>query len=118
MKDYHFGGCSKTRYRKLVTDVESLANAVSLLEIESGEQRCVKAINNNNYRFVFSMISTLFIIIIIDRFYVALFSALRKTLNETVSVFFFIARFYFILFYCFVLLLLFVFVLIFADVVY
>ena len=89
-----------------------------LLEIESGEKRCVKAINSNNYCFVFSMISTLFMVNIIDRFYVALFSALQKThcghmshviLNETVSVFFFIARFYFIVL---------LFVLIFADVVY
>ena len=36
----------KTRYKKLVTRVESHASAVSLLE--SGEQRYIKAINNNN----------------------------------------------------------------------
>ena len=32
---HHFGGYSKTRYKKLVTHVESHASAVSLLE--SGE---------------------------------------------------------------------------------
>ena len=36
----------KTRYKKLVTHIESHASAVSLLE--SGEQRYIKAINNNN----------------------------------------------------------------------
>ena len=36
----------KTRYKKLFTHVESHASAVSLLE--SGEQRCIKAINNTN----------------------------------------------------------------------
>ena len=36
----------KTRYRKLVTHVESHANAVSLLKRE--EQHYIKAINNNN----------------------------------------------------------------------
>ena len=36
----------KTRYKKLVTHVESHASAVSLLE--SGEWRYIKAINNNN----------------------------------------------------------------------
>ena len=35
----------KTRYKKLFTHVESHASAVSLLE--SGEQRYIKAINNN-----------------------------------------------------------------------
>ena len=40
----HFGGYSKTRYKKLVTHVESHASAVSLLE--SGEQRFIKAIIN------------------------------------------------------------------------
>ena len=43
---HHFGGHSKTRYKKLVTHVESHASAASLLE--SGEQRYIKAINNNN----------------------------------------------------------------------
>ena len=37
---YHFGGQSKTRYKKLVTHAESQASAVSLLE--SGEQRGIK----------------------------------------------------------------------------
>ena len=36
----------KTHYKKLFTHVESNASAVSLLE--SGEQRYIKAINNNN----------------------------------------------------------------------
>ena len=36
----------KTRCKKLFTHVESHASAVSLLE--SGEQRYIKAINNNN----------------------------------------------------------------------
>ena len=39
---HHFGGYSKTRYKKLFTHVESHACAVSLLE--SGEQRYIKAI--------------------------------------------------------------------------
>ena len=34
------------RYKKLFTNVESDANAVSLLQI--GEQRYIKVINNNN----------------------------------------------------------------------
>ena len=41
---HHFGGWSETRYKKLVTQLESQASAVTLLE--SGEQRCIKAINN------------------------------------------------------------------------
>ena len=41
-----FGGYSKTRYKKLFTHVEWHASAVSLLK--SGEQRYIKAINNNN----------------------------------------------------------------------
>ena len=36
----------KTRYKKLVTNIESHASAVSLFE--SGEERYIKAINNNN----------------------------------------------------------------------
>ena len=40
---YHFGGYLKMCYKKLVTDVESHASAVSLLE--SREQRYIKAIN-------------------------------------------------------------------------
>ena len=40
------GGYSKMRYKKLVTHAESDASTVSLLE--SGEQRYIKAINNNN----------------------------------------------------------------------
>ena len=45
---HHFGEYLKTRYKKLVTHVESHASAMSLLE--SGEQRHIKAIiiNNNN----------------------------------------------------------------------
>ena len=43
---HHFGGYSKTRYKKLFTHVESHASAVSLLE--SGEQRYIKAINTND----------------------------------------------------------------------
>ena len=43
---HHFGGYSKTRYKKLFTHVESDASAVSLLN--SGEQRYIKAINNNS----------------------------------------------------------------------
>ena len=44
---HHFGGYfKKTRYKKLVTHVESHASALSLLE--SGEQRYIKVINNNN----------------------------------------------------------------------
>ena len=43
---HHFGGYSKTRYKKLVTHVESHASAMSLLE--SGEQRYIKVINNYN----------------------------------------------------------------------
>ena len=39
-------GYLKTRYKKLFTHVESHASAVSILE--SGEQRYIKAINNNN----------------------------------------------------------------------
>ena len=35
LQEHHFGGYSKTRYKKLVTHVESHASAVSLLE--SGE---------------------------------------------------------------------------------
>ena len=53
---HHFGGDSKTRYKKLFTHAESHASAVSLLE--SGEQRYIKAINNNNVkltRFAFVM---------------------------------------------------------------
>ena len=42
----------KTRYKKLFTHVESHASAVSLLE--SGEQRYIKAINNNNNTGFFS----------------------------------------------------------------
>ena len=42
----HFGGYSKTRYKKLFTHVESDANAVSLLN--SGEQCYIKAISNSN----------------------------------------------------------------------
>ena len=42
---HHFGGYSKMRYKKLFTHVESHASAVSLLK--SGEQRYIKAINNN-----------------------------------------------------------------------
>ena len=42
----HFGGYSKTRYKKLFTHVESDANAVSLLN--SGEQRYITAISNSN----------------------------------------------------------------------
>ena len=41
----HFRRYSKTRYKKLVTHVESHASAVSLLE--SGEQRYSKATNNS-----------------------------------------------------------------------
>jgi len=37
----------KMRYKKLVSHAESHASALSLLE--SGEQRCIKAINNNNW---------------------------------------------------------------------
>ena len=44
----HFGGYSKARYKKLFTHVELHASAVSLLE--SGEQRYIKAINNNNVK--------------------------------------------------------------------
>ena len=44
----HFGGYSKTRYKKLVTHVESRASAVSLFE--SGEWCYIKAINNNGLR--------------------------------------------------------------------
>ena len=40
------GWMFKTRYKKLVTHIESHASAVSLLQ--SGEKRCIKAINNNN----------------------------------------------------------------------
>ena len=40
----------KARYKKLVTHVESHASAVSLLE--SGEQRYIKAIDNNNNNMV------------------------------------------------------------------
>ncbi len=43
---HHFGGYSKTHYKKLVTQVESHASAVTLLE--SGEQRYIKAISNND----------------------------------------------------------------------
>ena len=43
---HHFGGYSKTHYKKLVTHVESHASAVTLLE--SGEQRYIKAISNND----------------------------------------------------------------------
>ena len=39
---HRIGGYSKTRYKKLVTHIESHASAVSLLE--SGEQRYIKAI--------------------------------------------------------------------------
>ena len=42
---HHFGGYSKTCYKKLFTHVESHASAVSLLE--SGEQRYIKAINQS-----------------------------------------------------------------------
>ena len=41
---HHFDGWSEPHYKKLVTQVESQASAVSLLE--SREQRCIKAINN------------------------------------------------------------------------
>ena len=44
----HFGGYSKTRYKKLFIHVESHSSVVSLLG--SGEQRHIKAIiNSNNY---------------------------------------------------------------------
>ena len=43
---HHFGGYSKTRDKKLFTHVESHASTVSLLN--SGEQRYIKAINNNS----------------------------------------------------------------------
>ena len=42
---HHFGGYSETRYKKLVTPVDSHASAVSLLESE--DWRYIKAINNN-----------------------------------------------------------------------
>ena len=45
----HFGGHSNMHYKKLVTQVESHASAVILLE--SGEQRYIKAINNNRTLF-------------------------------------------------------------------
>ena len=51
-----------TRYKKLFTHVEPHASAVSLLE--SGEGRCIKAINNNNTR-----IMSILIIIIMDSSY-------------------------------------------------
>ena len=43
---HHFGEYSQTRYKKLIAIVESHASAVSLRE--SGEQRYIKTINNNN----------------------------------------------------------------------
>ena len=42
---HKFGEYKKPRYKKLFTHVESHASAVSLLN--SGEQRYIKAINNN-----------------------------------------------------------------------
>ena len=46
LKVHHFGGYSETRYKELFTHVESYTSAVSLLE--SGEQRYIKAISNDN----------------------------------------------------------------------
>ena len=76
------------RYKKLVTHVESPMSAVRLLE--SGEQSYIKAINNNNNSIppvnngaVIIVVRTdtrgTVTIIIIDRFYTALFSALEQT---------------------------------------
>ena len=50
----------KTRYKKLFTHVESHTGAVSLLE--SGEQRYIKAINNNNvYVYALRIISPVYV---------------------------------------------------------
>ena len=50
MEVHHFGGYSKTRYKKLVTGVESDASAVSLLE--SGEQRYMKVVINKHQAYI------------------------------------------------------------------